>query len=108
MCIYISMYICEYIHIYIYIYIYINIGDGLNLVTFIGRNFRDTDANFCKFRACLSANNERSPHRCRNQIQASGIYMCIYMYVYMYTYMYISACIYICIHVYVYMYVMYI
>jgi len=48
-------------------------GDGLNLVTFIGRNFRDTDANFCKFRACLSANNERSPHRCRNQIQASGL-----------------------------------
>jgi hypothetical protein len=72
-----------FIYEYIYMYIYI-LGDGLNLVTFIGRNFRDTDTNFCKFRACLSANNQQSPHRCRNQIQASGQYLsCLYsLYVY--------------------------
>lgn len=38
-------------------------GDGGNLVTFIGRNFRDTAFNFCKFRTCLDSNGGSSPHR---------------------------------------------
>lgn len=44
---------------------------GGDIVTIIGRNFKDTELNFCKFRACLSANNGQHLRRCKNQVRAS-------------------------------------
>jgi hypothetical protein len=45
-------------------------GNGGDAVTIVGKNFRDTKLNFCKFRACLSANLGGSPRVCRNKINA--------------------------------------
>jgi hypothetical protein len=41
---------------------------GSNAVIIIGRNFRNSSLNYCKWRACLSANLNIYPRRCRNQI----------------------------------------
>jgi hypothetical protein len=37
-----------------------------NVVTVIGRNFRDTGINYCRWRRCISANGGELPHRCKN------------------------------------------
>ena len=37
-------------------------------ITIIGKNFRDTGLNYCKFRSCISANQGRHPRRCKNQV----------------------------------------
>ena len=43
-------------------------GDGGEKIVLVGRNFRDTKMNYCKFRTCYSANNGQHPRRCKNQI----------------------------------------
>jgi len=53
-------------------------GDGLDhddpsnpvptKITIVGKNFYDTSLNFCKIRACISANNGLNPRRCKNQV----------------------------------------
>jgi hypothetical protein len=45
-------------------------GAGGNYITIIGRNFKDTELNYCKFRACLSANLGQHLRRCKNQVNA--------------------------------------
>lgn len=47
-------------------------GTGGDVITIIGRNFIDTDLNFCKFRACYSANLGRHLRRCKNQMNLNG------------------------------------
>lgn len=44
-------------------------GDGNVEVIIIGKNFYDTKLNYCKIRACISANNGMHPRRCKNQIK---------------------------------------
>lgn len=47
---------------------YYGSGNGTNTVVVIGRNFQNTSLNYCKWRACLSANLGINPWRCKNQI----------------------------------------
>ena len=44
-------------------------GAGNDKIIVIGRNFRDTKLNYCRFRACFSANDGQHPRRCKNQIR---------------------------------------
>jgi len=44
-------------------------GQGGEYITIIGRNFRDTNRNFCKWRSCISANEGRHPRRCLNNLK---------------------------------------
>lgn len=46
-------------------------GTGGDVITIIGRNFLDNDLNFCKFRACISANKGANLRRCKNQIKSA-------------------------------------
>lgn len=46
---------------------------GGQVVTVIGRNFLDSKTNYCKWRACISANYGRNPKRCLNQVDAVDI-----------------------------------
>ena len=43
-------------------------GNGGDEIIIVGRNFLDTKLNFCRFRACISANLGQHPRRCKNQI----------------------------------------
>ena len=43
-------------------------ANGGDNIIIIGRNFRDTRLNYCKFRACYSSNSGSHPRRCRNQV----------------------------------------
>ena len=53
---------------------YYGSGDGLSTVMVIGRNFQNTSLNYCRWRACLSANLGINPWRCKNQIdQGPGV-----------------------------------
>ena len=46
---------------------------GGQVVTVIGQNFVDTKLNYCKWRACYSANYGRHPKRCLNQVDAVNV-----------------------------------
>eukprot|EP01038_Epipyxis_sp_PR26KG_P007209 gene7209-9837_t len=43
-------------------------GFGGDRIVIIGRNFRDSKLNYCKFRACISSNGGLHLRRCKNQI----------------------------------------
>eukprot|EP01035_Chromulina_nebulosa_P017309 gene17309-22850_t len=45
-------------------------SDANNIITIIGRNFVNTDSNYCKFRSCISSNRGYSIRRCKNQISS--------------------------------------
>ena len=48
-------------------------GNGGEYVQIVGRNFRDTNRNFCKWYSCISSNEGRNPRRCRNNVnQVTG------------------------------------
>jgi hypothetical protein len=43
-------------------------GDGGDYIMIIGRNFRDTNRNYCRWRSCISSNSGETPRKCLNNI----------------------------------------